>query len=215
MPHSLQTNPTAEPIILGISGGSASGKSTLCASLAKLLPPGTVAYLPQDAYYRSLHHLSIEERRQVNFDAPHSVDFRMYVDHIQSLRAGNSIQRPFFDYILFDRLDASETVESAPVILLDGIFILAEPRVRDLMTLSIYLDASPDLRLARRVQKDTKELGRPLDWVLRRYELITEPAYQEVVAPSMKYADMVWRNTNKPDMLTLLILGFLQNRLRL
>lgn len=177
-------------LVIGIAGGSGSGKSTLARNVATASPVPVVT-LDMDGYYRNFTHLSDEERRRVNWDHPDASDLDLLVRHIGELAAGHRIDKPLYDFVRHLRECETISVDPAPVIIVDGILLLADARVRDLCDIKVFVDADADIRLARRIRRDIRERGRPIDEILWQYETTVRPMHLEFVEPSKRYADLI------------------------
>ena len=180
-----------KPFVVGIAGGSGSGKTTIARSLAASLSTRQVALIEQDCYYRDQRHLSAEERAKVNYDHPDAIELELLGQHIDDLSAGRGIDKPRYDFERHLRRDESERVEPRPVVLLEGILLFAEPELRDLLDFKIYVDTAADIRLIRRLKRDLRERGREFDDVLRQYLDTVRPMHLEFVEPSKRYADVI------------------------
>lgn len=180
-----------KPFVLGMAGGSGSGKTTIAQSVVDQIGPDRVAFIPHDAYYRHRPDLNIEQRVKVNYDHPDSLETDLMVAHVETLLAGSPIERPVYDFA--NHLRAAETVrvEPRPVLMLEGILVLVEPELRALMDLKIYVDTDADLRLMRRIERDVKERGRTLDSVITQYEATVRPMHLQFVEPSKRHADII------------------------
>lgn len=179
------------PVIIGIAGGSGCGKSTVLARIVARVGSAKIAILPHDAYYKDLQHLSFEERAAVNVDHPDSLETTLLVQHLDALMAGNAIERPTYDFTTHTRLTESILVQAQPVIVLDGILVLAEPALRARMDIKIYVDTDDDIRLLRRIRRDMKKRGRSIDSILDQYERTVRPMHIEYVEPSKRHADVI------------------------
>lgn len=177
-------------LVIGIAGGSGSGKSTLARNVATASPVPVVT-LDMDGYYRNFTHLSDEERRRVNWDHPDASDLDLLARHIGELAAGHRIDKPLYDFVRHLRECETISVDPAPVIIVDGILLLADARVRDLCDIKVFVDADADIRLARRIRRDIRERGRPIDEILWQYETTVRPMHLEFVEPSKRYADLI------------------------
>lgn len=177
-------------LVIGIAGGSGSGKSTLARSVAAASPVPVVT-LDMDGYYRNFTHLSDEERRRVNWDHPDALDLELFAGHIGELAAGHRIDKPVYDFVRHLRACDTVPVDPAPVIIVDGILLLADARVRDLCDIKVFVDADADIRLMRRIRRDVRERGRPIDEILEQYETTVRPMHVEFVEPSKRYADLI------------------------
>ncbi|MBM4292544.1 MAG: uridine kinase [Deltaproteobacteria bacterium] len=179
------------PIVLGIAGGSGSGKTTVARSLLERVGSARVAYLEHDNYYRDQSHLSEEERAQVNFDHPDSFDTPLMVEHIRALKRGELIRKPVYSYIHHARTGEVIPVESRPLIIVEGILALENAELRALMDVKIFVDTEDDVRLVRRLRRDIVERGRSLERVLGQYEATVRPMHLTFVLPSRRYADVI------------------------
>jgi uridine kinase len=179
------------PLIVGIAGGSGSGKTTLVREILKLLPGRSVLVLEQDAYYKAAVHLSLEERRAVNYDHPAALDNTLLVNHMRQLRRGLAVDRPVYDFTSYTRLTETVRVEPADVIIVEGILILENRRLRDLMDLKLFVDTDADIRFIRRLSRDILERGRNLQSVVNQYLSTVRPMHLEFVEPSKRHADVI------------------------
>ena len=180
-----------KPIVFGVAGGTASGKTTVARSILDQVGAHRVAYLPHDAYYRDLSHLPLEKRAQQNYDHPDALESDLLARHIRELCAGRAIQLPVYSFADYTRKPETVTVEPAPVVLVDGILIFAEPELRDLMDIKIFVDVEADIRLIRRIERDTRERGRTLSSTIFQYLDTVRPMDLEFVQPSRRYADVI------------------------
>ena len=183
--------PKAGPLIIGIAGGSGSGKTTIAESIVGAIGRDSVVLIQQDAYYRDQTDLPLEERAKVNYDHPDSMETELLVDHLTSLLAGRAIDRPVYDFTVHNRSQQTVRVEPRPVIIVEGILVLYEPALRALMGLKVYVDTDPDLRLARRWERDITERGRTFESVRDQYLHTVRPMHLQFVEPSKRYADIV------------------------
>lgn len=178
------------PLFIGLAGGSGSGKTTIAEALVHRLE-GRVSLLSHDAYYRHMPELSFEERTRVNYDHPASLESELLVKHLESLRSGIAIDQPVYDFSTHLRSDETVRVEPGNVVVVEGILVLAEPELRSELDLKIFVDTDPDLRLARRIDRDITERGRTVQSVLEQYFATVRPMHIEFVQPSLKYADLI------------------------
>lgn len=183
--------PAAKPFVIGIAGGTGSGKTTVARRLYESLHLHAAVFLDQDSYYKELGHLPLEERKLVNFDHPDSVDSDLLADHLERLVAGEAIEKPTYDFAAHTR--AAETVSTEPrnVILVEGILLFVEPRLRELFDLKIFVDTEADLRFIRRLRRDLELRGRTIDSVIDQYLTTVRPMHFEFVEPSKRYADII------------------------
>jgi len=179
------------PVALGVAGGTGSGKTTVAQAILRSVGPSRIASLAQDSYYKDLEWSSDVELLRHNFDHPEAVDTDLLVNHLLALKAGQAVEVPIYDFVAHVRTERSERVESRPVILLEGILLLAEPRIRDLLDFKIYVDTDADVRLIRRLRRDMNERGRSLEDILRQYVATVRPMHQEFVEPSKRWADVI------------------------
>jgi len=179
------------PVVVGVAGGSGSGKTTVVDALVRGVEPDRVALLHHDSYYRNFDHLPPEERALVNFDHPESLETPLLVHHLQELLRGRGVEVPVYDFTTHRRVRRTLRVEPAEVILVDGILVLAEAELRQLMDIRIYVDTDPDLRFIRRLVRDIQERGRSLDAVIQQYCDTVRPMHLDFVEPSKRYADLI------------------------
>ncbi|MBP3229521.1 MAG: uridine kinase [Prevotella sp.] len=177
--------------IIGIAGGTGSGKTTVVKKIVQALPPHYVAVVPLDSYYNDTSHMTDEERKHINFDHPDAFDWKLLVKQIQQLRNGEAIEQPTYSYILSNRLPETVHVEPKPVIIIEGIMTLINKKLRDVMDLKIFVDTDSDERLIRNIQRDVVERGRTVDMVINRYLDILKPMHEQFIEPTKKYADLI------------------------
>ena len=179
-------------MIIGIAGGTGSGKTTVVRKIIESLPQGSVAVISQDSYYRDITHMPLEERRKQNFDEPKAFDWPLLLKHLVMLRDGESVEEPVYDYITCSRLkDQSVRIEPRPVILLEGIMALAEPSVRAILDLKVFVDADSDERLIRVISRDSVERGRSVQDVIDRYQHTLKPMHNLHIEPTKTFADLI------------------------
>jgi len=179
------------PVVIGIAGGSGSGKSTVLRKIIDFFGPDYIAVIDHDAYYRDLCHLSFEERSTFNFDHPNALETSLMRAHLDVLIAGKAVQKPVYDFTTHTRTSCTLRVESRPVILVEGILVLAEPLLYERMHIKIFVDTDDDIRLLRRIRRDLKERGRTVEAILDQYERTVRPMYLEFVQPSRRKADVI------------------------
>ncbi len=177
--------------IIGIAGGTGSGKTTVVKKIIEALPPGCVAVIPQDSYYNDNTHLAMEERKKINFDHPDAFDWKLLTDHIQRLRNGKAIEQPTYSYLVCNRLQETIHVEPCEVVIIEGIMALWKKQLRELMDLKIFVDADPDERLIRVIQRDILERGRTAQMVIDRYLEVLKPMHEEFIEPTKRHADLI------------------------
>jgi uridine kinase len=179
------------PIIIGVAGGSGSGKSTVARNVAQALQTETVAFIDMDAYYLNFAHLPLADRRKINWDHPESFDWELLVGQLTSLAAGQPIEKPVYDFVSHTRSARTVVVPPAQVVVIDGILLFSDARVRDLCDVKVFVDADADIRLIRRIRRDMSKRGRPLDEILDQYVTTVQPMHLEFVEPSKRYADVI------------------------
>jgi uridine kinase len=180
-----------KPLIIGVAGGSGSGKSTVARNVAQALHTESVAFIDMDAYYRNFAHLPLPERRKINWDHPESFDWELLVEQLSRLAAGESVEKPVYDFVSHTRSDRCVIVPPAHVVVIDGILLFSEARVRDLCDVKVFVDADPDIRLIRRIRRDMSKRGRPLEEILDQYVTTVQPMHLQFVEPSKRYADVI------------------------
>lgn len=178
-------------MILGVAGGTGSGKTTIVRVILDAVGRERLAFLPQDNYYKDIEWRDEEHQQRHNFDHPSALDTPLLVEHLEALKNGRSIEAPLYDFVNHRRKTATRHVEARAVILAEGILLLAEPEIRELLDFKIYVDTDADVRLARRIRRDIRERGRSLDDVLRQYMETVRPMHLEFVEPSKRWADVI------------------------
>jgi uridine kinase len=180
-----------KPLIIGIAGGTGSGKSTVARNLAKALSTSSVAFIDMDGYYRNFAHLQLEERRQINWDHPDAFDWDLLVVQLGALVSGQSIEKPVYDFVSHTRSAQTVRVPAAEVVVIDGFLLFVDARVRDLCDVKVFVDADADIRLVRRIRRDVTKRGRSLDDVIDQYLTTVQPMHLQFVEPSKRYADVI------------------------
>lgn len=178
-------------MVVGIAGGTGSGKTTLADLVLERVGRERIAYLPHDAYYRDQKDLPLEERAKANYDHPDSLETELLVAHLRQLMAGNPIQRPVYDFAIHSRKSQTIQIEPRPVILVEGILVFVEKALRELFTMKIYVDTDPDIRFIRRLTRDVEERQRTVQSVIDQYLATVRPMHLEFVEPSKRYADII------------------------
>ena len=178
-------------LIIGIAGGSGSGKSTVVNQVIRLLPKNSVSVIPQDAYYKDNGHKSVEERAKINFDHPSSIEWNLLIRDLDTLKSGKSIEMPIYSYITCARAKETINVQPQKVIIVEGILILTNPRLRKRMGIKVFVDADGDDRLMRVIWRDIEERGRGFQDVLRHYETYVKPMHLQFIEPTKRYADII------------------------
>ncbi len=177
--------------IIGIAGGTGSGKTTVVNKIVEALPPHYVAVVPLDSYYNDTSEMTEEERHAINFDHPDAFDWKLLAKHIDDLRKGIAIEQPTYSYLLCNRLKETIHVSPKPVIIIEGIMTLLNKRLRDIMDLKIFVDADPDERLIRNIQRDTIDRGRTVSMVVERYLEVLKPMHEQFIEPTKRYANLI------------------------
>jgi len=180
-----------KPIIIGVAGGTASGKTTVAHRILEAVTGDHLAYLEHDAYYRDLSHLPLEKRQSFNFDHPDSLENELLIAHLRALLRGEAIEMPKYDFANYVRLPQTKRIEPKQVILVEGILIFVDKALRDLMDIKIYVDTADDLRFIRRLQRDVAERGRTVERVIAQYLATVRPMHMEFVEPSKQFADVI------------------------
>ncbi len=178
-------------LVIGIAGGSGSGKTTVVKAVMQQFTKGEVCLLSQDSYYRDNGHLSAEERARINFDHPSSIEFSLLCKHLDMLKAGEDIQMPIYSYVTCARSKETIPVSPARVMIVEGILVLANPRLRDRLDIKVFVDADGDDRLMRIIRRDIEERGRSFLQVLEHYERFVKPMHQTFIEPTKRYADII------------------------
>jgi len=177
--------------IIGIAGGTGSGKTTVVRKIAESLPPHYVAVVPLDSYYNDTTDMTAEERKAINFDHPDAFDWKLLIEHVKQLKAGNAVEQPTYSYIESNRQKETVHVEPKPVIIIEGIMTLLNKKLRDMMDLKIFVDTDSDERLIRNIQRDVVERGRTVEMVIDRYLKVLKPMHEQFIEPTKKYADLI------------------------
>src|SRR5262245_33149417 len=178
-------------MIIGICGGTGSGKTTIARAVVEAVGEENVLMLEQDSYYRNLGDMPLDEKHQANFDHPNSIDSDLLVNHIKRLKQGEPIEMPVYDMVTHTRRDRTEALSPKPVVIVEGILIFAERRILDLLDLRVFVDTPDDIRLLRRIRRDIRERGRTLELTLDQYERNIRPMHLEFVEPSKRHADLI------------------------
>src|SRR5574344_3146893 len=178
-------------IIIGIAGGTGSGKTTVVKRIIDSLPKDEVALIPQDSYYKDSSNVPVEERQNINFDHPNAFDWDLLSKHIAMLKKGESIEQPIYSYLTCTRQRETIHVEPKEVIIIEGIMALSDKKLRNLMDLKVFVDADPDERLIRVIQRDVVERGRTAEAVMERYTRVLKPMHMQFIEPCKRYADLI------------------------
>ncbi|MGO2629650.1 MAG: uridine kinase [Enterococcus italicus] len=180
-----------QPIIIGVTGGSGSGKTSVSRAILDHFPNHSIMMLEHDSYYKDQSSLSFDERLETNYDHPLAFDTDLLIDHLEQLLAYQAIDIPVYDYVAHTRSDQVVHQEPKEVIILEGIMILEDERLRDLMDIKIYVDTDDDIRIIRRIKRDMEERGRTLDSVIHQYLSVVKPMYHQFIEPTKRYADVI------------------------
>lgn len=201
-------------LIIGIAGGTGSGKTTVVNRIIRALPPGEVAVLPQDSYYKDLSHLKPEERQKINFDEPKAIEWSLLVRQLQELREGKTVEMPTYSYLTCTRQPETVTVHPRDVVIVEGILVLCDPVLRDMMDIKCFVDADADDRLIRVISRDCVERGRTPQMVIDRYERVLKPMHCQYIEPSKRFADLIIPQGGTNKVAIGLLTDFIEARLR-
>lgn len=178
-------------MIIGISGGTGSGKTTVANRILESVSADEVVFIQQDLYYRNLKDMPLDYRNAANFDHPDALDNDLLINHLKKLRAGEPVELPIYDFRTHTRLPATTRIESKPIVILEGILIFAEPRLREQLDIKVFVDTPDDIRFIRRLRRDLAERGRTLDSVIEQYMATVRPMHIQFIEPSKRYADVI------------------------
>jgi len=201
------------PFVLGIAGGSGSGKTTISRAILDALPAGAGILLEQDHYYRAQPHLPLEERERVNYDHPDALEMDLLLEHLDALRAGRPIVRPTYDFAVHDRAPSGLPLEPAPVVVVEGILVLADERLRARFDAKVYVDTDADIRLMRRIRRDLEQRGRSFAQVRKQYYETVRPMHLAFVEPSKRFADVILPEGGQNRVALELLLGSVRGRI--
>jgi len=182
---------TSSVLTIGIAGGTGSGKTTVAHKLAEALPTGSCVIIDHDSYYKDRGHLSAGERKRINYDHPEALDSDLLADQLRELRGGSAVEIPLYDFVTHTRRTESRHVEPAPVIIVEGILVFVEKRLREQLDIKIFVDTDSDIRVFRRVRRDLEQRGRTFESVRKQYYSTVRPMHLEFVAPSKRWADLI------------------------
>ena len=200
-------------VVLGIAGGTGSGKTTVARAIVEQIGTEKIAYLEHDSYYRDLEHMSLEDRRRVNFDHPDAFETSLLVDHVKMLMDGQAVEQPVYSYEHSVRTGETIRVEPKPLIVIEGILVLENHALQSLMDIKIFVDTDDDIRLLRRVRRDTEERGRSLEGILGQYEATVRPMHLAFVSPSRRHADVIIPNGGRNHVAISMVADGLRRRL--
>ncbi|MFA5005984.1 MAG: uridine kinase [Candidatus Izemoplasmatales bacterium] len=190
---------SSKPLVIAVAGGSSSGKTTVVNKIMANLTEYPVVVIKHDDYYKDQSEMTMEERRAVNYDHPFALDNDLFIRQLKTLIAGNPIQKPIYDFVRFTRSPETETVRPAKIIVLEGILVLEDPRIRALVDVKIFVEADDDLRFIRRLRRDINERGRSMESVIDQYLKTVKPMFHEFVKPTKRYADIIIPNDYSHD----------------
>ncbi|MDA0357007.1 MAG: uridine kinase [Bacteroidetes bacterium] len=199
-------------LIIGIAGGTACGKTTVVNQLLEELSKDQVNLISQDSYYKDNSHLSYEERCAINFDHPNSIDFPILCQHVQQLKMGQSVDQPIYSFEEHNRTGQTLRTEPSAVLIIEGILVLTDPQLRDLLDIKLFVHADADERLIRRIKRDTLERGRDLTEILNRYQSTLKPMHDEFIEPSKVHADIIIPNNNHNTVAINIAKSLIKNR---
>jgi uridine kinase len=203
-----------KPLIIGIAGGSGSGKSTVARNVAELLNTTSVAFIDMDAYYKNFAALSLDERRRLNWDHPDAFDYDLLCQHLDTLSRRMPVEKPEYDFVTHLRRDQPTRIAPADVVVIDGILLFVDERVRELCDVKVFVDADADIRLIRRIKRDTHARRRPLDEIIEQYLTTVQPMHLEFVEPSKRYADVIVPRGGHNSIAIEMIVAKIQRRLQ-
>ncbi len=201
-------------LIIGIAGGTGSGKTTVVNKIIKSLPPGEVAVLPQDSYYKDSSHVPLDERQNINFDEPAAIEWSLLESQLKDLKAGKTIEMPTYSYLTCTRQPETVTVEPRDVVIVEGILVLCDKALRDMMDVKVFVDADADDRLMRVIAHDCIERGRTPQMVIDRYQEVLKPMHSMYIEPSKRYADLIVPQGGNNIVAINLLTDYIEGRLR-
>ncbi|MFM2293516.1 MAG: hypothetical protein RIS29_3329 [Bacteroidota bacterium] len=201
-------------LIIGIAGGTGSGKTTVVRKIIERFAEGEVVVLPQDSYYRDSSHLPLEERLEMNFDHPDSIEFELLVKHLKDLRKGKTIAQPIYSYLTCTRAEETIPVKPCHVIIVEGILILTNPELRKMLDIKVFVDADADDRLIRVINRDIVERGRSVNKVMERYEGTVKPMHLQFIEPTKRFADIIVPQGGNNHIAIDILTKYIENRLR-
>ncbi len=201
-------------LIIGIAGGTGSGKTTVVNKIINSLPAGEVAVLPQDSYYKDSSHIPVEERSKINFDEPAAIEWSLLVEHIKRLKEGRNIEMPTYSYLTCTRQEETITVKPREVVIVEGILVLTDPVLRDMRDVKVFVYAAGDERLIRVIARDCVERGRTPIMVLNRYQDILKPMHEMYIEPSKRHADLIVPQGGSNVVAIQLLTDYIESRLK-
>ncbi|MCC8114236.1 MAG: uridine kinase [Bacteroidales bacterium] len=201
-------------LVIGIAGGTGSGKTTVVNKIINSFAPGEVAVIPQDSYYKDSSHVPVEERSKINFDEPAAIEWPLLVKHIKQLKAGKPIEMPTYSYLTCTRQEETVSVAPTDVVIVEGILVLNDPVLRELMDVKVFVDADPDDRLIRVIARDCIERGRTPQMVIDRYQQVLKPMHCQYIEPSKRFADLIVPQGGSNRVAITLLTDYIESRLR-
>ena len=201
-------------IVIGIAGGTGSGKTTVVRKIIDSFPAGEVAVMPQDNYYKDSSHVPVEERSKINFDEPAAIEWPLLVEHLQQLRSGRSIEMPTYSYLTCTRQAETVTVQPCDVVIVEGILVLTDPVLRNMLDIKVFVDADADDRLIRVIARDCIERGRTPQMVIDRYQDVLKPMHCQYIEPSKRFADLIMPQGGSNIVAITLLTDYIESRLR-
>lgn len=200
-------------LIIGIAGGTGSGKTTVVRKIMERLPKGEVGVISQDSYYKDSSHVPVEDRQKINFDEPKAFDWDLLIEHLQMLKAGKAVEMPTYSYLTCTRQKETEHMDPHDVVLLEGILVLSDPRLRKMMDIKVFVDADADDRLIRVISRDCIERGRTPQMVIDRYERVLKPMHMQHIEPAKRYADLIVPEGGHNEVAINLLTDYIKSRL--
>lgn len=201
-------------LVIGIAGGTGSGKTTVVNKIINSFAPGEVAVIPQDSYYKDSSHIPMEERSKINFDEPAAIEWTLLTDHLRQLKEGKTIEMPTYSYITCTRQEETVMVTPTDVVIIEGILVLNDPVLRELMDVKVFVDADPDERLIRVIARDCIERGRTPQIVIDRYQEVLKPMHCQYIEPSKRFADLIVPQGGSNIVAITLLTDYIESRLR-
>lgn len=201
-------------LIIGIAGGTGSGKTTVVNQIINQFKQTEVCVISQDSYYNDISNLSYEDRTKINFDHPRAIDFKLLIEHVKQLRAGNEIPQPVYSFVTHNRTSDIVLTKPREVLIIEGILILTNPELRDLFDIKIYVHADSDERLIRRIRRDITERGRDIEEVISRYQTTLKPMHEQFIEPSKNYADIIIPNDTFNNVAIDVVKAVINNKLK-
>ena len=201
-------------LIIGIAGGTGSGKTTVVNKILNSFPAGEVAVMPQDSYYKDSSHIPPEDRSKINFDEPAAIEWTLLVDHLRQLKEGRVVDMPTYSYLTCTRQEETVTVEPRDVVIVEGILVLNDPELRDMLDVKVFVDADPDDRLIRVIARDCISRGRTPQMVIDRYQDVIKPMHCQYIEPSKRFADIIVPQGGSNTVAINLLTDYIESRLR-